>query len=77
MSFIKVVDPFYLSTDPVAGVAINLLVQDLPPQSLPRAAQWQVSPCALVEQVAVPVSDGQLHVPFCSMAWLGGPLGLA
>ena len=39
------------------------------------AAQRLVSPRFLVEQVYVLVSGGRLHVPPCSMAWLGGPLG--
>ena len=41
------------------------------------AAQWLVSPCVLVGRVAALVLDGRLHVPPCSMALLGSPLGFA
>ena len=41
------------------------------------ATQWLVSPRVLLGRVAALVSDGLLHVPPCSMAWLGSPLGFA
>ena len=41
------------------------------------AAQWLVSPRIFIGRVAALVLDGRLHVPPCSMAWLGSPLGFA
>ena len=38
-------------------------------------AQWLVSPCVLVGWMVALVPDGRSHVPPCSIAWLGSPLG--